>query len=279
MARHSGPQIYFPDTLNEVLHILRRTPEALIYAGGTYLLSRRRGRFVELPDVMVSLQDVQELQRTSRTERAIDIGATVPIAEIVRLGPAHLPEVLFQTAGRMVPAGVRGIATLGGNLAVPDGLMTAVPALALLDARVETRRVGSTRWMPVGQLHDADGSLAIDPGTLISRIRVPVSAWSHSSFFRDGNELLPESDPLTFCAVARTNNGILDDVRVAGTVGGPTLIRKKDAEGELAGRRLPIPLREARSFAAELIGGAEHVSELQHYRLTQLAVSFIVTLR
>ncbi len=279
MARHSGPRIYFPDTLNEVLHILKRTPEALIYAGGTYVLGRRQGRFVELPDAMVSLQDVQDLRRTARTERTIDIGATVPLAEIVRLGPDHLPRVLFQAATRMVPPAVRGLATLGGNLAVPDGLMTSISVLSLLDARVETRRLGHTRWTSISQLHTANGGLSIDPGTLISRVRVPLSNWNHSSFFRDGNELLPETEPLTFCALARTGNGILEDLRVAATVGGPQLIRDKNAEGELAGRRLPIPLREARAFAAEVAGPAQQLSSLQRYRLVQLAVAFVRGLR
>lgn len=278
MAKHSGPRVYFPDTLNEVLHTIRRNPEALVYAGGTYLLGRRAGRFVELPEVMVSLQDVVDLQRTARSDRNIDIGAGVTIAEIVRLGPQNLPRLFHETARAIVPPSVRGLATIGGNLAVDGSLMTSVPALVLLDARVEVRRLGNTRWLPAGQLHSADGSLAVDPGSIISRIRVPLGGWSQSSFYRDGNELLTETDPLTFCALAKTGNGIVEELRIAATVGGPTLIRDKDAEGELAGRRLPVPEREIQSLASNLAREELLLSSLQRYRLTQLAAAFVRSL-
>lgn len=274
-----APLVYFPETLGELLQIYRREADALIYAGGTFILSQRAGRFVDLPPTVISLQDVEELQRVSRTERYVELGATVPVRQIIRLGDGNIPAALYAALRHIGPPAVTGLATLGGNLAVPGRIMTGVPVLTLLDARVELRRQGGSRWLPVGRLHRADGSLDLQPREVITRLRVPLYPWTTQLFRRFGSELAPDSNPLTFCGVARASNRIVEELRIIGSTGHPRMLRNKSMEAELVGRRLPLPEREV-AQAVEAYGEPDdELSPIQRDRFRRLVQWLLLNLR
>lgn len=274
-----GITVYFPETMGELLQIHRREPEALVYGGGTFILSQRTGRFAELPPAVISLQEVEELRRVSRTERYLEIGAMVPIRQIIRLGEHNVPAALHEALRHIGPPAVTGLATLGGNLAIPGRIMTGVPVLSLLDARVELRRQGGARWLPVGRLHRADGSLDVHPNEIITRIRTPLYPWTTQVFRRFGSELAPDSSPLTFCGLARANNRIVEELRIVGSIGQPRPLRNKSMEAELVGRRLPLSARDVR-IAMDAYGNPdEELSSIQRDRFLRLVQSFLINLR
>lgn len=270
--------VSFPDTLGELLGLRRRAPDALLYAGGTYILSHRSGRFLNLPSGVISIQDVEELRRISRTERAIELGAGVTVDRALRLGERHMPRALYAALSSIGPPAVRGLATLGGNLAVPARLMTLVPILTLLDARMELRRSGGSRWIPVSRFHLADGTRDIRTGEIVTRVRIPIQHWSTEMFRRFGNELSPESDPLTVCGLARISNGIVEEIRLNGTASGRVLLRSRTMEAELVGRRVPLSLRDvdaARDEFGELPGA---LTDLQRDRFSRLLAWFLLNI-
>jgi CO/xanthine dehydrogenase FAD-binding subunit len=273
------PSVSFPATLSELLQLYRRSPEALLYAGGTYVLSHRPGRFLALPSTVLSIQDIEELGRVSRTERMIELGAGMTIARTLQLGEQNIPPALFAALGSIGPPAVRGIATLGGNLAIPARLMTSVPVLILLDARLELRRQGGLRWLPVSRFHLPDGRLDLKPGEVITKIRVPLQPWSGQMFRRFGTELSPESEPLTVCGLVRVSNGIVEEIRLNGTASGRTLLRSRTMEAELVGRRIPLSYREVESAAdafGELPGG---LSDIQRDRFMRLLTWFLLNIQ
>jgi CO/xanthine dehydrogenase FAD-binding subunit len=275
----SESAVYFPESLGELMQLRRRHPDATIYAGGTGLLAQRAARFVSLPDVIITLQEVDELQRVSRTERHLEFGAAVPLRQLINLGPSNVPVALHQAISHVGPPAVAGLATAGGNLATPGRIMTLVPVLTLLDARVELRRPGRTRWLPAGRVHRADGSLDFMEGAVITRIRVPLAPWTRQVFRRFGSELAPDSDPLTFCGVVRSSNRILEEVRLVGSAGLPRMIRNKSMEAELVGRRLPLSSRDVRG-ALELLGEPDDaLSPIQRARMRRLVKWFLLGLR
>lgn len=274
-----GISVYFPETLGELLQIHRREPQALVYAGGTFILSQRAGRFAELPPAVISLQEVEELRRVSRTERYVELGAAVPVRQILLLGENNVPGALHEALRHIGPPAVTGLATLGGNLAVPGRIMTAVPVLTLLDARVELRRQGGTRWLPVGRIHRADGSLDLQPNEIITRIRTPLYPWTTEVFRRFGSELAPDSNPLTFCGLARANNRIVEELRIIGSVGQPRMLRNKSMEAELVGRRLPLSERDVRQAMDAYGDPDEDLSPIQRDRFRRLVQWLLLNLR
>ncbi len=271
--------VYFPDTLGELLQLYRREPEALLYAGGSYLLSQRTTRFPVFPPAVISLQDVEELRRVARTERYVEIGAALPVRQILKLGKNNIPIALYSALRSIGPPAVIGLATLGGNIAVPGRILTAVPVLSLLESRVELRRQGSNRWVPVGRMHRAGGTLELEPGEVITRIRIPLQPWTLQLFRKFGSELAPDSEPLSFCGLVRTSNGIVEELRIIGSPGQPEAIRNKEMESELVGRRLPFGSRDIRTAIAAYDPKIEALSAIQRDRFVRLVHSFLASIR
>lgn len=268
-------EIRHPDSLGELLQIRRRWPDALLYAGGTYILSHRRGRFLKLPDRVISLQNVEELHRVSRTERMVELGAGMTLSEVLQFGGHIIPGVLQAALMSIGHRGIHGIATIGGNLAVPARLMTSVPVLVLLDARLELRRQGGSRWIPVVRFHTSDGGLDLRSGEVITRIRVPLQQWSGQMFRRFGNELSPGSEPLTVSGLVRIKNGIVEEVRLNGTASGRTMLRSRIMESEVVGRRVPLSSREVQSARDAFGELPESLTGIQRERFDRLLSWFL----
>jgi CO/xanthine dehydrogenase FAD-binding subunit len=227
---------------------------------------------------VISLQNVEELRRVARTERMIELGAGMTIAQILQLGRQNIPPALHSALSSIGHRGIHGLATLGGNLSIQARLMTSVPVLMLLDARIELRRQGGARWLPVSRFHLAEGNVDLKPGEIVTRVRIPLNPWTGQMFRRFGNELSPESEPLTVCGLVRIKNGIVEEVRLSGTASAHTLLRSRSMEAEMVGRRVPLSAREVQS-ANEAFGPLpESLTSLQSDRFIRLLSWFLLHL-
>jgi len=275
--------IHYPRNLAELINLYHRRPHALLYAGGNYILKTRRERYPAFGTDVIYIGEVPELRRINRSERTVEIGAAVPVAEILELGRNVMPGPFLQALRRVGPVGVTHTATLGGNLGVPDEVLTVHPVLQLLDARIELRRHGNSRWLPINRLRDGDGSLALQLGELISRIRVPVNVWNHAAFFQFGKPYLQDSEPLVFSALARTSKEVVEDLRVAAGAGGAPVFRNRELEAELVGRRFPFPQRELQAFLRNALDYISSVrtplTGMQRHRMISLLRDFVMSLQ
>ena len=112
-------RVFRPKSLGGLLRLYARNPDALLFAGGTSLIPRLRsqgGLCLQLPPKVIYLGNVAELSRISRTQRYLDIGATLSLARIMSVGRNVLPQVLQTALGSVAYPSVRNLATLGGNL-------------------------------------------------------------------------------------------------------------------------------------------------------------------
>lgn len=243
-----SPQIYFPDTVNDLIHLRREMPDALIYAGGTYILKNQRARSITLPSRIISLQEVEELDRVSRTERYLEVGAMVSIRKLLMIGRHVVPPALYEALEQIAPPGIKNLATLGGNTCVQDKNMTSAPVLQLMDAAFDIRRHGNSRWVQASRFRLADGSLDMTDGDVLTRIRIPLDSWNVQKFLRFGTEYSPDTNPLSFCGLARISKGILEDIRIGFCSSEPGMIREREIEADLAGRKLPVPERDISSI-------------------------------
>ncbi|TVR56091.1 MAG: hypothetical protein EA426_14230 [Spirochaetaceae bacterium] len=248
-ADDAKTRVFLPVTLNETIQFYRRIPDATICAGGTHVF---RSTPENSATEFISLHGVEELRRVNRTERYIEIGAATPFRDVLTIGKKLLPRVLTNAIERIGPPGIRNIATLGGNLCVRDHVLTAHPVLHILDARVEARRHGSSgRWIPIGRLRGADGSLEIEDGEILTKIRVPLESWSADAFETFGD--FGGANPMVLCAVARVAKGFLTEFRLAFLVAGTAMIRNRELEAELVGRRVPLSDRETAVYQERMV--------------------------
>ncbi len=278
-APDSSLQVHFPDTLNDLMHLRREMPDALIYAGGTYILKSLHGPLLTLPEKIISLQEVEELDRISRTEKHLEVGAMVTVKKLLMIGRHVVPSALFDALLQVAPAGIKNLATLGGNICVAERNMTTAPVLQLMDAALELRHHGSSRWVQASRFRLPDGRLDLRDGDVLTRVRVPLDNWNVQFFRRFGTEYSPETNPLSFCGLARIDKSIVEDVRIAFCSAEPGLIRDREIEADIAGRKLPISERDTATLLAryeDSIGNAAvQLDDFQRKRAIRLAGWFL----
>jgi len=237
----TDPSIYMPTSLAEALVLKERHPTATVYAGGTYLLWNQAGRFLILPGSILSLQNIKELNRLGRTETRLDVGATVSIQRILRAGPKVLSPLLATALEGICPPSVATMATLGGNLSVPDRCMASFPVMHVLDARCEIRSSKGTRWVPVTGLRSPTGELQLEPIEIITRIQIPMEEWNFHVHRRIGSFSYGiTADSLILVIVGKTYRGMLTEFRFALGNFSPRIYRNRDLETLLIGARLPL---------------------------------------
>jgi len=238
-----------PRVLDEALAILHEYgDDARVVAGGTALVTMMRQRLVQ-PGCLVSLRDVHGLGRIEATNGAVRLGALVTHRE-VEVSPLlmeRLP-VLAETFGRVGTIRIRHMATVGGALAHADPNQDPPVTLMALGARVEIRRAGGQREVPLEEFFRDYYEAALEPGELVTAVTVPLlPPASGASFIK----FLPRTaDDYATVAVAVTVTLEPDgercrQARIALGSVATTPLRGRAAEALLPGARLGENLVQA----------------------------------
>ena len=238
-----------PRVLDEALAILQEYgDEARVIAGGTALVTMMRQRLVR-PSCLVSLRDVQGLSRIEATNGSLRLGALVTHRE-AETSPVLLERlpVLAETFRRVGTIRIRHMATIGGALAHADPNQDPPVTLMALGARVEIRRAGSQRELPLGEFFRDYYETALEPAEIVTGITVPLlPPASGASFVK----FLPRTaDDYATVAVAVTVTLEPDgercrEARIALGSVGMTPLRGRAAEALLPGERLAESLLQA----------------------------------
>jgi CO/xanthine dehydrogenase FAD-binding subunit len=239
-------QVFFPNTLPELFTVWNRFPNAVPFAGGTFLARAQEGRrTLNLPANILSLDRLDELRRVTRTERYIEIGAMVKLNEIINLGKI-IPEAFTLALKNIAGPEIRNLATIGGNICNPGRRLDASAPLIALDARYELRTAQAARWISASRFSSLSGPPAINPQELLTRLRIPLEQWNYSMYkkFRDRDRDNEFGGSIVF--IARIQKDILTDIRVVFT--GESVLRDKNSEAVISGRRLPLERRDANHF-------------------------------
>jgi CO/xanthine dehydrogenase FAD-binding subunit len=268
-------KVFQPTSIGELLRTYQEYPQALLLAGGTALARENRsdGPF-EFPDILLHINRIPELQRISRTERYFEIGACVPISRILKVGQHVLPKALTYALHNIAHPSIRNMGTLGGNLGHQPRRLNTFGPLTILDARVELRKLGNSRWVQVPRLFNKTGASALEPGELISRIRIPFVDWNLQFYQRIGDPFIKPKSSLTFSALTDVKKGEITDFRVAFTFLGRSVLRDRELETLISGKKVPLSERirsEARSlFRSSLMGLPGDITLFQKQRALRL---------
>ncbi|GHU26681.1 FAD-binding protein [Spirochaetia bacterium] len=217
-----------------------RFPDAILFAGGTEHLHLQGQRLVHLSGMVLFLDKLDDIQKITRTERYLELGAMVRLSTIRSLGKA-VPEILVQCLEHLADPYIREIATIGGNIAC-NGDLNA-PFLAL-DAQYEVRSGASTRWISYSRLFSPKSML--EPQTLLSRIRIPLGQWNYHRYNKFESPII--GDRASVCVIiARIEKDMIVDIRLVITAS-DRYFRNREHERILAGKHLPISQQDFYSF-------------------------------
>jgi CO/xanthine dehydrogenase FAD-binding subunit len=263
MAAQSD-QIFFPASLSELFSVWTRFPGAVLYAGGTSLLRGQCGQIPELPPLIISLDKINELDKITRTERYLELGAMVKLNQIILLGkivPGVLKSCLEQIAGSQI----RNIATIGGNICNRgQGQDTIVPLVAL-DAQYELYGLQSARWVSAARFSSLSHNNALNPHELVSRIRIPLDQWDYSIYRKFSG---PSDSGGTAVFMIKNQKNVLTDIRVVFKAN--TIIRDTISKNSLIGKQLPLNRKIAGEFLEKWENFSVGIPEIDGYKRKRL---------
>lgn len=248
------PTFHQPNTLEDALELLSRTPDALLLAGGTDLMVAANQRQVRYPG-LISLQHVEELTLLEATPSKVVIGAGVTLSTLEHWLPQHAPdlpalqELLPLFSSRLI----RNRATLGGNLGTASPIGDSPPVLLALDATMELASTTGTRWVKASGFFDGYRKTTLTQGELIASVHIPRPAPKIQRFYKVSKRAL---DDISTVAAAFTldldSNGRVQSLRLAYGGIAATPVRAFLVEDAACGKpwdestlRVLLPLLEA----------------------------------
>jgi aerobic carbon-monoxide dehydrogenase medium subunit len=249
-----------PVSLEAASALLAEAPaQSFVLAGGTDLLVRMKGGFVE-PELIVDIKHIPDLQELRLDKDGFVIGAAVPCAalgENVELS-AQWPGVV-EAANLIGSKQIQGRCTIVGNLCNASPAADSVPALVTAAAKVRIRGRKGTRTVAIETIPVGPGKTSLAKGEFIEAVllekRRPRSADAYLRF-------IPRSE-MDIAVVSagvdleRDKAGVITKARVALGAVAPTVMLVEAAAAAIIGSKLEdkalTALAEACSAACQPI--------------------------
>ena len=267
-----------PKGVDEALSLLAGDDEGKVrvFAGGTDVIPKLKGRQMKVPDVLVDLKGVSDLSFLTHDEGSgLRIGALATIFEV-----AHAPfvkehfSVLSQAAYAIASTQVQNRGTIVGNIcnAVPSA--DSAPALLCLGAEVLCLSKTGGRTVKIEEFFAGPNKTILRPGEIVKEIRVPKMPEGSTGLYL---KLSPRSKmDLAVVGVGVTvvrEGGVLKDVKIGLGAVAPTPMRARKAEGILVGAKAGDEvIRQAAKTAAEESKPIDDHRASAEYRRTMVEV-------
>ncbi|MDP7582624.1 MAG: xanthine dehydrogenase family protein subunit M [SAR324 cluster bacterium] len=241
---------YAPDSIEELLEMLKSKPNAKLIAGGTDLLLQMKQGTAQ-PETVISLKNVEELRGFSVSKNGYRLGAGMTLRGITRSNELtqNFPGLVY-AAGVVASEQIRTLATLGGNICNASPSADMVPPLIALDAVVQLVSNQGQRDLSLSDFFKGPGESVLKSGEIMHSIFLPQPS---------GNMIYSKHAPRKFMDLAVVSvavrlakkNGKINEARVALGAVGPVPFRAEKTEALLAGQTLTTELMlEAGEMAA-----------------------------
>jgi carbon-monoxide dehydrogenase medium subunit len=246
-----------PETLEEVLTLLHEHGEnAKILAGGTALIIMMKQRLV-LPDVLISLGRVRDLDFVAQEDGVLRLGGllTHRAAELAAPVRTRVP-ILADTYHQVATIRIRNMATVAGSLAHADPNQDPPVTLLALDAQVRLASTQGQRDIALTDFFTDYYETVRQPDELLTEVRVPLPQPHTGSAYC---KFLPRSaDDYATVGVAATvrvhpATGACEDCRIAMGSVGVTPLRAPAAEDLLRGQQRTDALLQEAAAAAQQV--------------------------
>jgi CO/xanthine dehydrogenase FAD-binding subunit len=205
-----------PTSLDAILQILADSPDPYTpIAGGTELMvALGAGRLQ--PKKLISLWNLAELRFIQVTPDAVIIGAGATFTDLRRHPTiARDLSLLSQAASWTGSIANQNRGTLGGNIVNASPAADSPPALLAYDATLQLISTRGIRTMLYRDFHLAYKKTALAPDELLHSVIVSRNWKGYKTYIRKvGTRNAQAISKVALAAVARTNKGIIEDIRI-----------------------------------------------------------------
>lgn len=232
-------EMHRPSTLPDALDI--RASGALVFAGGTDLMVKRRAGAGVLPDFpgpVLFLDGIPELRGTAQRGGEIEIRAMTTLSEIACT--PDVPELLRRIVLDMGGPALRNAATLGGNICNASPAGDTLPFLYAWEADVVLSSLGDggrvvERRLPIGDFITGPGRTALGPREILIAVRVPSLRPAVFHWRKVGTRKANALTKVSIAAGAELAAGRVSKARIALGAAAPTVVRLTEVERMLEG--------------------------------------------
>jgi carbon-monoxide dehydrogenase medium subunit len=150
--------------------------DAKFLAGGHSLLPLMKLRLA-VPEVLVDIGRLSELSYVREENGHIAVGALTTHHDVANSGllGGELP-LLAHAAGQVGDPQIRHRGTIGGSLVHSDPAGDLPAVILVLDATLVARGPSGSREIPAGEFFEGLFETALEPGELLTEIRIPRPA-------------------------------------------------------------------------------------------------------
>ncbi|MCF7797292.1 MAG: FAD binding domain-containing protein [Lentisphaeria bacterium] len=219
-------KIHQPYGLEDCLTLLSELPPdaTVILAGGTDLMPRyEQGRI--LPNNLINIKHLTELQGITETENGIEIGGLTTIealqhSDLIR---QEYP-ALWRSTAQFAGVQIRNRATLAGNIANASPAGDTLPSLYLYHAKLKLVSRHASRTTRLEDFLVGPGQTTQEPGELIQSIILPKVSGS-SCFYKLGlRDAMAISVVNYALRYSNAEDGELTDLEITAGAVAPTIV-------------------------------------------------------
>ena len=229
-----------PSSLEDAVSLFAEASgKAAILAGGSDLLVRMKGSFVE-PELIIDIKAIDALRHVTESDDGFVIGAAVPCAvlgENAALRRAW-PGVV-EGATLIGSKQVQGRCTIVGNLCNASPAADSVPALVAAGAKALIRGPAGSRTIAVEMVLVGPGKTSLAPGEIIEAILLDKRQANSGDAYQRFTPRTEMDIAVVSAAVNLTldDQGVVKSARVALGAAAPTVLLVAEAAEILIGSR------------------------------------------
>lgn len=231
-------EYHAPVTLAGALELLNELDKAKPIIGGTDLMVSMREAVCN-PSHIVDLNRIPELNYIKEDEGFIKIGATTTHTQ-VSSNPltAGIP-ALYDAVSRLGSPQIRNRGTITGNIVNASPAADTACPLIVHDAEIVVQSVDATNIMPIEELFVGPKINCLEPGELVTEIRIPEPPENTSSAYkRIGRRKAFTLSVVSAAVYLQVEDAVCVDAGIAFGSVAMTPLRVPEAEDMLKGKEL-----------------------------------------
>lgn len=262
-------EAYKPFTLEEALEI-RSQKDTMIFAGGSDIMVRYRawsGTVAEFPKAVLFIGQLEELRGISTDNNMIKIGAATTFSQI--LEDKRIPEYIKLSVAQIGSTAIRNLGTIGGNICNASPAGDTLPMLYALDAKVTVASQSKTFIVGIADFINGPGRNILKKEELATQITIPLRDYNQFYYQKVGQRKVNTISKVSFFAVAKVDDTLVHEVKMAFGAVSPTVVRNPETETLLKSVRkkeLPEIIDRVKESYEKIINPIDDLRSTKDYR-------------
>ena len=230
-------------TVDEVIELLKNNDHALIISGGTDVLIKARERksgYVGRD--LIGITRIPELMGVKmNSDESIIIGPATTFSgveknEIIAKNLNNLSYAVGTVGGPQT----RNAGTIGGNICNGATSADSASTLFAYNASVIIKGINGERELPISEFYLGPGKVALEHSDVLVGIKIKKEDYHgyKGHYIKFSPRKAMDIATLGCSVLIKENNGVIEDLRIAFGVAGPTPIRVNNAEEYAKGKTI-----------------------------------------